>query len=98
MGPLSRVLLTLLALVLIVAGGVSAWLFLYTGDLPNIEQLSEFAPTKAHLGAHECLAGLSFVVPFDRIGKSFKDVLTTAEPSASYPYQIDRAKADVQQA
>jgi membrane carboxypeptidase/penicillin-binding protein len=90
MGPLSRVLLTLLALVLIAAGGVSAWLFLYSGDLPNIEQLSEFAPTKAHLAAYDCLAGLSFVVPFDSIGKSFKDALTTAEPSASYPYQIAR--------
>lgn len=90
MGSLSRALLALLALVLIAAGGVSAWLFLYTGDLPNIEQLSEFAPTKAHLAAHDCLTGPSFVVPFDRIGKSFKDALTTADPSRSYPYQIAR--------
>jgi hypothetical protein len=90
MAPLSRVLLTLLALILIAASGTSAWLFLYTGDLPNIEQLSEFAPAKAHLAAYDCLAGISFVVPFDRIGKSFKDALTAAEPSASYPYQIAR--------
>ena len=90
MGLLQKVSLGFVAIVLITAAGVGAWLFLYTGDLPKTEQLSEFTPTTAHLATHSCLAGLSFAVPFDRIGKPFKDALNSAEPSSSYLYQVAR--------
>jgi len=90
MKPLHKVLLMLLGLVFVVASSVSAWLFLYTGDLPKTEQLSVFAPTSAHLATHDCFAGLSFAIPFNLIGKPFRDALTSAEPSASYAYQIAR--------
>jgi hypothetical protein len=61
------------------------WFFLYTNDLPKTEQLSEFAPTAAHLATDSCLAGLSFAIPFDRIGKPFQDALASAEPGTSFP-------------
>jgi membrane carboxypeptidase/penicillin-binding protein len=91
MGSVYKALFAVLALVLVVVGGVSVWLFLYAGDLPKTEQLSEFAPTTAHLATHSCLAGLSVAVEFERIGRPFKDALTTAEPSTSYSDQIARS-------
>jgi hypothetical protein len=60
------------------------------GRFAQAEQLAEFTPTTAHLATHSCLAGLSFAVPFDRIGKPFKDALNSAEPSSSYLYQVAR--------
>jgi hypothetical protein len=52
--------------------GLCGWCFLYTRDLPDIGHLSEFAPTQGHLATDSCLSGLSFAVPFERIGKSFQ--------------------------
>lgn len=91
MVPLYRGLLGLVVLVLIAAGGFCGWLFLYTNDLPKTEQISEFAPRTGHLAKHPCLVGVSFAVPFDWIGKPFRDALASAEPSSSYSYQIARA-------
>ncbi len=87
---LYRVLLGLATLVLIAAVGLCGCFFLYTNDLPNIEQLSEFAPTAAHLATDSCLAGLSFAIPFDYIGKPFQDALASAEPGISFSDQIAR--------
>jgi len=49
MAVLHKVLLGLAALVLIAAAGLCGWFFLYSGDLPKTEQLSEFAPPAGHL-------------------------------------------------
>jgi hypothetical protein len=87
---LYRILLGLAALVLIATLSLCGWFFLYTNDLPKTEQLSEFAPTAAHLTTDSCLAGLSFAIPFDRIGKPFQDALASAEPGISFSDQIAR--------
>lgn len=90
MAVLHKVLLGLAALILISAAGLCGCFFLYSGDLPKTEELSEFAPTAGHLATDSCLAGLSFAVPFDRIGKPFQDALASAEPSISFSDQIAR--------
>ena len=90
MAALHRVLLGLAALVLIAAGGFCGWFFLYTGDLPKTDPLSEFVPTAGSLVTDSCLAGLSFAIPFDRIGKPFRDALASAEPDFSFSDQIAR--------
>ncbi len=90
MAVLHKVLLGLAALVLIAAAGLCGWFFLYSGDLPKTEQLSEFAPPAGHLATDSCLAGLSFAVPFDRIGKPFQDALASAEPGISFSDEIAR--------
>lgn len=67
----------------------AAGFFFYTGDLPQTEQLSEFAPkADGHPATDACLAGPSFVIPFERIGKPFQDALTSAEPRNTYAYEI----------
>jgi Transglycosylase len=87
---LYKILLGLAVLFLFAVTGLCGWLFLYTGDLPDVGHLSEFAPTQTHLATDTCLAGTSFVVPFDRIGKRFRDAFASAEPSLSLPDQIAR--------
>lgn len=85
-----KVLLGLAVLIFIAAVGFCGSFFLYTGDLPKTEQLSEFAPTTGHLATDSCLAGLSLAVPFDRIGRPFQDALASAEPGISFSDQIAR--------
>ncbi|HXN50878.1 MAG TPA: biosynthetic peptidoglycan transglycosylase [Candidatus Acidoferrum sp.] len=90
MAALYKVSLGLAILVLIAAVGFCGWFFLYTGDLPKTEQLSEFAPTAGHLATDSCLAGLSFADPSDGIGKPFQDALVSAEPGISFSDEIAR--------
>lgn len=91
MAAIYRVLFGLAALAAAAVLCLCSWLFLYTGDLPNIDHLSEFAPKADGRAATDtCLAGPSFVIPFDQIGKPFQDALTSAEPSNTYAYEITR--------
>src|SRR6267378_3532074 len=90
MAALYKASLGLAAVLLITAAGVWGWVFLYTGDLPKTDQLLDFAPDSASLATDSCLAGLSFAIPFDRIGKPFQDALASAEPGISFSDQIAR--------
>ncbi len=91
MAALYKVSLGLAALVLTAAIGFFGWIFLYTDDLPKTVQLSEFVPMAADLATDSCLAGLSFAIPFDHIGKPFQDALASAEPGISFSDQIARS-------
>src|SRR6267378_1481170 len=82
MSALRRALLGLTVLVLLAAAGLCIWLFHYTGDLPTTDQLSDFAPGVRSLATDSCLAGLSFAVPFEGIGKPFRAEL--AHPKALF--------------
>jgi Transglycosylase len=79
------------ALVLIVVSALSGSVFLYTRDLPDIEHLADFAPDSGNQVTDTCLSGLAFAVPYDRIGKPFRDALASAEPASSFPYEIARS-------
>lgn len=86
-----RVFLALAILAVAAAVGLFSWLFLYTSDLPKIDQLSAFAPkADGHPATDACLAGPSFAISLDRIGKPFRDALTSAEPSNTYADNIAR--------
>ena len=80
-----KILLAMTALVLILVAGVCSWLFVYTGDLPEFDHLSQFAPNAQVVLLDSCLSGPSTSLPFDRIGKTFQDALVAAEPSSSLP-------------
>jgi len=76
------------ALVLLAVAGVCSWLFVYTGDLPDTDHLSQFAPSVQSLVFDSCLASPSIAIPFDRIGKTLQDALAAAESPTSLPDQI----------
>jgi hypothetical protein len=93
MGLLRKVSLSIAALILLPIVGVCGWLFIYTGDLPDFDHLSQFAPNAQSVVLDSCLAGPSTVVTFNRIGKPLRDALATAEatrpfPAASLPDRI----------
>ena len=90
MPTLNKIVLLMAAFLLVVVAGVSAWLFFYTGDLPDIEHLSQFAPSVQSPVLDSCLVCPSTAVPFNRIGTSLKDALAAAESSTSLPDQIAR--------
>jgi hypothetical protein len=93
MGLLRKISFSVAALVLLPIIGVCGWLFIYTGDLPDFEHLSQFAPSAQSVVSDSCLAGPSTVVTFGEIGTPLRDALATAElaqpfPAASLPDRI----------
>jgi membrane carboxypeptidase/penicillin-binding protein len=93
MGLLRKISFSVAALVLLPIIGVCGWLFIYTGDLPDFDHLSQFAPSAQSVVSDSCLAGPSTVVTFGGIGTPLRNALATAElarpfPAASLPDQI----------
>ena len=93
MRSLRKIWLSVAVLVLLPIIGVCGWLFVYTGDLPDFDHLSKFAPSAQSVVSDSCLAGPSTVVPFGEIGTPLRDALTTTElaqplPAASLPDRI----------
>ena len=74
-----RPALLLTALGLLGLAGVLTWLFVYTGDLPDVEHLCNFAPNVQSLVADSCLESPSFAVPFDHIGTPLRASIAAAE-------------------
>jgi len=86
-----KILLAIGSLVLVVVVGVCGWLFVYTGDLPDFDHLSQFAPDSPTVVSDPCLASASTSIPVDRIGKPLQDALAVAEPPQVQPLQIARS-------
>ena len=89
--PVCSILLAIVGLALIAVVAVAAWFFVYTGDLPNLERLSEFAPAAPSMVSDPCLAGPSAAIPFDQIGAPLRDAVGAAENPKSMPLQIARS-------
>src|SRR6266403_3745983 len=85
MRRLHKIVVSMAVLVLLPIVGVCGWLFVYTGDLPDFDHLSQFAPTAQSLVSDPCLDGPSTVVTFDGIVKPLRDALATAEPARPLP-------------
>ena len=90
MRVLYKISLSMAALVFLAVAGVCGWLFVYSGDLPDTDQLSQFAPSAQSTVLDPCLASPSMTIPFDRIGKTLQDALAAAESPTSLPDQIAR--------
>src|SRR5262249_42599962 len=88
MGAVYKGLLAFVALVFLLVAGICAWLFVYAGDLPDIDHLSRFAPRAQSAVSDFCLDGVSQAIPFDHIAEMFKDAFATAEPTLSLSNQI----------
>lgn len=91
MRTLYKILLLLVGLVLIALALVCSWLFIYTGDLPDIGHLLQFAPSAQSSVSDPCLISPSLAIPFDHIGKTLQDALAAAESPQLFPDQIARS-------
>ncbi len=90
MAVLYKISFSVAAIVLLALAGVSGWLFVYTGDLPDTEHLSQFAPNAQSPVFDSCLDSPSMAIPFDHIDKRLQDALAAAESPNSLPDQIAR--------
>ena len=98
MKTLFRILIATLGAIALVITGFCAWLFFYTGDLPDFYQLSRFAPNVEVIVSDPCLERPSTVIPFNRIGKPLRDALAAAEqPARPISYEIARGLVECNQ-
>jgi membrane carboxypeptidase/penicillin-binding protein len=65
------------AVLLFVAG--TAWLFFYSGDLPDTRNLDDFAPSKKRQLTGSCLSGPTLAVPFEQINANLRDAMAVSE-------------------
>ena len=86
-------LIFLAALTMVAAGLISIGLvlFLYSGDLPNIERLARFAPGAPTVVSDPCLASSPTALPSRQLGLLVQEAIEAAEPPDSESSQISRS-------
>lgn len=55
------------------------WIFFYSGDLPDVKALEQFAPSQATHVSDPCLRDASVAIPYEAIGDHFVAALRAAE-------------------
>ena len=88
MGMWAKIVVMLAGGVVLVVIGMCGWLFIYSGDLPDISHLSRFDPAAESELSDSCLDTATVAIPSDQMGKTLRDALTSAELPSSLPTQI----------
>jgi membrane carboxypeptidase/penicillin-binding protein len=88
MRTLVKVLFGLAAAVVILTIVAVSWFFLYSGDLPDIGRLAQFAPATTTSVSDPCLEAASIAIPYEAFGANVRDALSAAE--VELPLQISR--------
>lgn len=78
-----RVLIRVVAIVLgtivlVVCAGLF-WIFAYSGDLPDMKALAQFAPSQATHVSDPCLREVSVAIPYESIGDHLVAAIRAAE-------------------
>jgi hypothetical protein len=76
-------------------------LFLYSGDLPNLNTLSQFTPTMKRTVSERGLTTATVAIPYDLIGSNLRAALSTLEGSeerSDVPKDTAHVCSDVLQA
>ncbi|SRR6266404_625693 len=80
MKTLMKIGLAAFALFVLWIAGICGWLFLYTGDLPDVGRLEQLTPDAPAVVSVPCLLKPITVVPASQIGKELRDAIQAAEP------------------
>jgi len=68
------------------AGAAAAyWLFFYSGDLPNMASVAQFAPAAETQATDPCSRRTSIAIPYSYIGDTLHAALSAAEGNESSP-------------
>jgi len=59
--------------------GVCGWFFLYSGDLPQLNEAARYAPEAAQTVSSEYLPTPTVAIPYSSIAKSLRDAITKVE-------------------
>ena len=76
------------ALLVVLIGSV--WFLWYTGDLRELDSLSQFAPAASHGVSDKCIPAGTVAVPYSEIGRPLRDALITVSGQKTMPLQIAR--------
>ncbi len=87
MRTLLKVLFGFVAAVVILIAAVVSWFFLYSGDLPDIDRLAQFAPSTTTSVSDPCLPA-SVAISYEAIGQNLRNALSAVE--VRLPLQISR--------
>jgi hypothetical protein len=69
------------------------WFFLYSGDLPQLNNAAMYAPEVPGIASGHCSERSVLVVPYSSIGKSLREAITAAESaSGTAPMRIQIAR------
>ena len=71
--------------VVLLIGFFLGWLFLYSGDLPDLKRLKEFAPKSRATVSDPCLVSPVIAIPYDSIGANFRNALASVEVAEDDP-------------
>ena len=89
MKAFTRIVIAIVATsILFMAAGVS-WLFLYSGDLPGLEAISNFAPTTAGVAKDQCIAPQALsVIPYTALGTNVRKATRADERNIEYKLHV----------
>jgi membrane carboxypeptidase/penicillin-binding protein len=75
-----RVIIAVVAASILLVAACASWLFMYSGDLPRLEAIDNFAPTTAGVTTDECVAPQALsVVPYTALGTNVSRATRAAE-------------------
>jgi len=73
--------------------GVCGWFFLYSGDLPQLNEAARYAPEAAQTVSSVCAPTPTVAIPYSLIAENLRDAITTVESaprSATLRLQLAR--------
>jgi membrane carboxypeptidase/penicillin-binding protein len=74
-----KILLGFIAAIAILIGAAVSWFFFYSGDLPEIDRLAQFAPATNTSVSDPCLETASVAIPYEAMGGNFRNALSAVE-------------------
>jgi len=79
MRALARILLGFFGVIVLVIAAGLFWIFFYSGDLPDMNALAQFAPSSVARVWDPCLPTATVAIPYDSIGDNLRAALNAAE-------------------
>jgi len=87
---LMKIGVAVFAMFALVIVGIFGWLFLYTGDLPDVGRLAQFAPDAPAVVSVPCLLKSITVVPASQVGKELREAIQAVEPEKMRSFHVTR--------
>jgi len=80
-----RLLLSLCCALALAVAAAAYWLFSYSGDLPNMASVAQFAPEAETQATDPCSITTSIAIPYSLVGYNLHAALSATEASESGP-------------
>src|SRR5258707_15193871 len=82
---LLKLVVSFVATVAILLITAVSWFFFYSGDLPDVTRLAQFAPATTTSVSDPCLEAASVAIPYESIGGNLRNGLSAVEVKEGDP-------------